>query len=208
MQVSLFSPPESPTHRTPVNIWGLQLKHPILLASSFGIRPLGISFYARTTAHNCLLASAQLQWWAHDKALWNGVQSAYESERVCFWCTWAGLSGGHLHMSGAEASVTCVLSARVISPVSREIQANHVLVYLPSTLLCEITTKRKHDSQTHWHFTIYVHGIYRAHVHETYVYIWNMYTYSNTSFRYLIVDIRHETWRCGTAHIDLSTWIV
>ena len=23
-------------------------------------------------------------------------------------------------------------------------------------------------------------------------YIWNMYTYSNTSYRYIIVDIRHE----------------
>ena len=62
------------------------------------------------------------------------------------------------------------LNAPQRSPVSREIQANHVSVYLPSTLLCEITT-RQNESLTHTHtlvFYVYVHGIDRAHVHGTY----------------------------------------
>lgn len=105
----------------------------------------------------------------------------------------------------AARSRSCI---RAHSVFEWEIQANHVLVYLPSTLLCEITTKQN-KTLTHTDTLRFMYmGYIGAHVHETYVYIWNMYTYSNTSFRYLIVDIRHETWRCGTLHIDLSTCIV
>ena len=111
-------------------------------------------------------------------------------------------------MSGAEASVTCVLSARVISPVSREIQANHVW-FTCRVRSCARSPPKENMTLTHTDTLRFMYmGYIGAHVHETYVYIWNMYTSSNTSFRYLIVDIRHETWRCGTLHIDLSTWIV
>ena len=54
------------------------------------------------------------------------------------------------------------------------------------------TTRRKHDSYTHdtlrFMYMGYIGHMYMKHM----FYIWNMYTYSNTSYRYIIVDIRHE----------------
>ena len=150
MQVSLLSPPESRTHHTPVKGVPHIFGHLILLASIFCVRPLGIS---------------SLLWWAHDRHF------GMECKRICFWARLLFGAREPVHPEGTytcrahEASVTCVLSARVISAVSREIHANHVLVYLPSTLLFEITTKQN-KTLTHTDTLRFMYmGYIGAHVH-------------------------------------------